>query len=96
MFKLLRNKIQSLSETQQNIITAILILINIGIVIFWINFWVSLQKKGLIPSPLVEEESITEKQLRELKRLRQETGAQPFTEEQIQKQIEELEKLRSQ
>lgn len=44
MFKLLRNKIQSLSETQQNILTVILILINVFIVIFWINFWVGLKK----------------------------------------------------
>lgn len=44
MFKLLRQKIQSLSETQQNILTVILILFNIVIIIFWINFWASLPK----------------------------------------------------
>ena len=44
MFQTLRKKIQSLTETQQNIITVILVLFNIGIVIFWINFWVSLPK----------------------------------------------------
>jgi len=44
MFKILRKKIQSLSQTQQNIITVILILFNIAIVIFWINFWVGLKK----------------------------------------------------
>ncbi|MBZ9578279.1 hypothetical protein KJA14_00205 [Patescibacteria group bacterium] len=52
MLKLLRNKIQSLTETQVNILTAILVLINLGIVIFWINFWVSLPKTT---SPPIEE-----------------------------------------
>jgi len=59
MLKFLRKKIQSLSETQQNIITVILVLFNIGIVIFWINFWVSLPetippKIGEKPSPVIE------------------------------------------
>ena len=44
MFKLLRKKIQSLTETQQNILTIILVLINVFIVIFWINFWLGLKK----------------------------------------------------
>jgi len=56
MFKLLRNKIQSLSETQQNIITVILILINVFIVIFWINFWVGLKKT----TPKIEEKPTVE------------------------------------
>lgn len=47
MFKLLRNKIQSLTETQKNIFTIILILANIFLVISCINFWVSLQKTTL-------------------------------------------------
>ena len=44
MLKSLRSKIQSLTETQLNILTAVLVLINLGIVIFWINFWISLPK----------------------------------------------------
>jgi len=49
MLKLLRNKIQLLTETQINILTVILVLINLGIVIFWINFWVSLPKTTSSP-----------------------------------------------
>ena len=56
MFKPLRKKIQSLSETQQNIITVILVLINIAIVVFWINFWVGLEKM----TPKIEEKPATE------------------------------------
>jgi hypothetical protein len=51
MLKILRKKIQSLSQTQQNLITLILILFNIGIIIFWINFWLGLKK---IPPKIVE------------------------------------------
>jgi len=53
MLKLLRNKIQSLTVTQQNTLTLILILFNIGIIIFWINFWVGLPKTT--PPPKIEE-----------------------------------------
>ena len=56
MFKPLRKKIQSLSETQQNIITVILVLINIAIVVFWINFWVGLKKT----TPKIEEKPTVE------------------------------------
>lgn len=52
MLKFLRNKLQSLTETQLNILTAVLVLINIGIIIFWINFWISLSKPAL---PKIEE-----------------------------------------
>jgi len=52
MFKILRKKIQSLSETQQNILTILLVLINIGIVIFWINFWLGLKK---VTPPIIEK-----------------------------------------
>lgn len=55
MFKLLRKKIQSLTETQQNILTIILILINVFVVIFWINFWVSSKK---VTPPKIEEKPI--------------------------------------
>jgi len=58
MFKILRKKIQSLNETQQNILTIILILINLGVVIFWINFWFELKKAP--PSKIVEETKQTE------------------------------------
>jgi len=58
MFKFLRKKIQSLTETQQNILTVILILINLGIFIFWISFWVSLPET--ITPPLVEEKPTPE------------------------------------
>jgi len=53
MCKSFRKKIQSLSETQQNIITIILVLINIAIVIFWINFWLGLKK--VPPQKIVEK-----------------------------------------
>jgi hypothetical protein len=52
MFKILRKKIQSLSQTQQNIITVILILFNLAIIVFWINFWLGLKK---IPPPKIVE-----------------------------------------
>ena len=42
MLKFLRNKLQLLTENQINLLTAILVLINIGIVVFWIGFWLSL------------------------------------------------------
>lgn len=52
MLKFLRTKLQSLTETQLNILTAVLVLINIGIIIFWISFFISLPK----PAPLQIEE----------------------------------------
>ena len=55
MFKSLRNKIQSLSETQQNLLTVILFLFNLGIIIFWISFFVTLPKT----TQKIEEKSIT-------------------------------------
>lgn len=57
MLKLLRKKIQSLTDTQVTILTVILIFINLSIVIFWIYFWVNLSKTtSLIEKPpLVEE-----------------------------------------
>jgi hypothetical protein len=62
MFKIFRKKIQSLSQTQQNIITVILILFNLAIIVFWINFWVGLKK---VPPKIVEKpkqiEEISEK-----------------------------------
>ena len=48
----LRKKIQSLSQTQQNLITVILILFNLAIIIFWINFWIGLKK---VPPPKITE-----------------------------------------
>ena len=98
MLKPFRQKIQSLNKTQQNILTIILILINVFIVIFWVNFWVNLQKKKVIslPPPESKEELIIKEQLQEFEQLRQEAGAQPPTKEQIQKQLKELERLRSQ
>ena len=56
MFKSLRSKIQSLSETQQNLLTVILVLINLGILIFWISFFVTLPKT----TQKIEEKSITQ------------------------------------
>jgi hypothetical protein len=91
MFKILRKKIQSLNQTQQTIITVILVLFNIAIVVFWINFFLSFEK---VTPPLAEEKIGVEKQLKELERLRQEAGAQPLTDEEIQRQLKELEKLR--
>jgi hypothetical protein len=52
MFKIFRKKIQSLNQTQQNIVTVILILFNLAIIIFWINFWVGLKK---VPPKIVEK-----------------------------------------
>jgi hypothetical protein len=52
MLTILRKKIQSLSQTQQNIITVILILFNLAIVVFWINFWLGLKK---VPPKIVEK-----------------------------------------
>jgi hypothetical protein len=53
MFKILRKKIQSLNQTQQHIITVILILFNLAIIIFWINFWIGLEKAS--PPTIVEK-----------------------------------------
>ena len=59
MLKFLRTKLQALTETQLNILTAALVLINIGIVIFWISFFIRLPKPALPQieekPPLVEE-----------------------------------------
>jgi hypothetical protein len=52
MFKIFRKKIQSLSQTQQNLITVILILFNLAVIIFWINFWLGLKKT---PPPKITE-----------------------------------------
>lgn len=49
-----------------------------------------------IPSEQPKEKTLEEKQLEELDALRQYFGTEPFTEKEIQKQLEELEKLRSQ
>jgi regulatory protein YycI of two-component signal transduction system YycFG len=57
MFKFLTKKIQSLSETQRNILTVILILLNVFIVTLWVNFWVLLRSISKIEvKPIVEEE----------------------------------------
>jgi hypothetical protein len=48
----LRKKIQSLNQTQQNIVTVILILFNSAIIVFWINFWIGLKK---VPPPKIVE-----------------------------------------
>ena len=56
MLKLLRNKIQSLTKIQRNILTMILVLIDLGVIIFWISFWVSLPKITLPEEKTVEEE----------------------------------------
>jgi hypothetical protein len=53
MFKILRKKIESLSQVQQNIIVVILILFNLAIIIFWINFWLGLKKVS--PPKIVEK-----------------------------------------
>jgi len=62
MFKILRKKIQSLSQTQQNIITVILILFNLAIIIFWINFWIGLKKVSpkIVEKPVPKVEEIPE------------------------------------
>jgi len=64
MFKPLRQKIQSLNKTQQDILTIILILINIGIIFFWISFFTSLSKP--IPAK-IEEKPLAEEIPEELK-----------------------------
>jgi Trk K+ transport system NAD-binding subunit len=56
--------------------------------------WVILQKEKIPSEEIMEEETIIEKQLRELEALRKET--QPLTEKETEKQLEELEKLRLQ
>ena len=53
----LRKKIQSLSETQQNILTVILVLFNIAIIVFWINFWVGVRK---VSPPKIGEKPVKE------------------------------------
>ena len=50
----LRKKIQSMNQTQQNILTVILVLFNIGIVIFWTSFWFGLKK---VTPPIIEKTS---------------------------------------
>ena len=60
MFQTLRKKIQSLSETQQNIL--IIILINVFIIIFWVNFWFGLKK---VAPPKIEEKPALEEEIPE-------------------------------
>jgi hypothetical protein len=40
---------KKLTKTQRDVLTLILILINIGIVIFWIHLWITLRKPTLPP-----------------------------------------------
>ena len=60
MLKLLRKKIQFLSKTQQNILIILLILINLAIVIFWINFWLGEGLKKVTPPKIAEKPEQTE------------------------------------
>ena len=75
--------------------TVIGIIVAVILVFGGIIGWAIFQKgktpseKEVIPG---KEETVIEKQLRELKELRGEV--QPMTQEEIQKQLEELEKLR--
>lgn len=59
-------------------------------------YYFSLQKqKSTAPAEQGgKEETLAEKQIKELGELRQKSGDQPLSQEQIQKQLEELEKLR--
>jgi hypothetical protein len=60
MLTILRKKIQSLNQTQQYIITVILILFNLAIIVSWINFWLGLKKVPLKieAKPPVSEEKV--------------------------------------
>lgn len=58
MLKFLRTKLQSLTETQLNILTAVLVFINIGIIIFWTSFFIRLPKP--VPSQIEEKPSLAE------------------------------------
>jgi uncharacterized protein YneF (UPF0154 family) len=68
MFKILRKKIQSLSQTQQNIITVILILFNLAIIVFWINFWLGLKKvpPKIEAKPPVSEEKVPQEVIKKM------------------------------
>ena len=59
MFKFLRNRLQSLNDTQINILTAILVLVNVGIIIFWIQLWANFTvPKNIVhekPTPMLPE-----------------------------------------
>ena len=44
MIKLLVKKIKSLTEKQITILIIILVLIHLGMIIFWFNLWTNLQK----------------------------------------------------
>lgn len=91
MLKFLRKKIQSLSETQLNILTAILVLINLGIAIFWINFWISLPKTTLPPEEKsLEKEKLIEEIIEDLTAPERE---EPISEEEKQKEKQRLEKV---
>ena len=86
-----RRKIQSLSKNQQNTLMAVLILINIVIVIFCINFWLSCKK---VAPPIGGEKPVgktIEEQLRELDALRK--NISPLTEEEKKQQLKELETI---
>jgi len=76
----------------KNIIIGVLIAV---ILVFGLIFgWSILQKEKVPSGEMMEEETIIERQLRELEELRGE--AQLLSEEEIQRQLEELEKLRLQ
>ena len=65
----------------------------IGLLVVGVVLALVILQKGKVPSEgIMEEETIVERQLRELEELRKET--QPLSEGEIQKQLEELEKLR--
>jgi uncharacterized protein HemX len=61
-----------------------------AVVMYYIS-WTQLQTEK---QPQAQEETLVQKQLKELDRLRQEAGATPPTEEQIAEQKEELDALR--
>jgi len=91
MFKPLRKKIQSLTFAQQNVLIAILILINLGIVIFWISFWISL--KRISPPPEARERTMKETLESLTAPLRKESLSETGKEEEKQRLEKLLESL---
>lgn len=70
------------------IILIIVILVIVGLISYY-----AIKKEAEKPQ-VTEEETIIEKQLRELTELREKANSQPLTEKEIKKQLEELNKLR--
>lgn len=75
------------------LIVALVVVLILLITIIYFSVKIKTEKETPL-IPVQKEETLIEKQTRELEELRKQANAQPLTEEQIQEQTEELNALR--